>query len=1070
MRTNALIKLLTFFLTLSFGQIQAQTGKSLLEIRHLAKNSISTNGDVVFASTSGQIFEADPRHYESSVLRTSDAPIGIVAMCDETYDNSILAVTAEGKIYKATTSDDWTSWNYRGSLPGGENIVDLAKQNTSSTGDWIFVSSDGKIWEADPRRLYDPKLRTSSGPSDLVAVCFESYDNSVLAVTSDGKIYKGDPLSDWATWNQVGSLSSASSIVDMAKQNISSTGDWVFVSSEGKVWEADPRHLYSGVLRTSNAKTGIASVIFDSFDNSMIAVTTEGEIYKAVTDNDWTIWSFIGQLTDSKLLTVSNSQIEVEANANHTIINITSNVEWGFSETEDWFTAVKTDASTLTINYEQNFSTEERSDEITISGEGVVAITITITQSGDDPRLVVPNTTKNVSADPGQVVFDIDSNIDWIFSETDDWFTSVKTDASTLIINYEQNFSTEERSGEITISGEGVVTVTITITQSGDDPRLVVPNTTKNVSADPGQVVFDIDSNIDWIFSETEDWFTVVKTDASTLTINYEQNTSTEERSAEITISGEGVVSITISITQSGDDPRLVISPVVYSVTFEAGQVVFHVDSNIDWIFSETEEWFSAVKTDASTLTINYEQNTSTEERSGEIVRSHENVPPVTVVLTQANAETELDISPDTTWVSADAGQVEFHVESNIDWDFVETVDWFTVEKTDAYTLTVSYEQNSSVKERSGIIIVSDFRLASVIVSLIQAGETPRLEVVRTSETVSAKEGKLVIDVDSNIDWSFSEAENWFSAEKTNDSTLTMNYVQNTMTEERSGEILLFGDRVTSVIVSVTQVGETPRLEVIHLTETVSAEEGQLVLDVDSNIDWNFSETEGWFSAEKTNDSTLTIDYAQNNSVVERTGKVTLTGNKGTSVSVTLTQAGESPRLEVQMDSIFVGSVFGTTNIEIQSNLDWRFLTLDSWLSCAKIEMNALQITHSENHGNARIGEIQLFAEHVDTIIVKLYQEGSTGTFYENISDQLDITIYPNPTTEKIFLRSTADNTYETYIKIYAITGQILYSKTINGLYSSGVVEIDMSNFITGQYILEIKNINSHLSRKIVKE
>jgi hypothetical protein len=112
------------------------------------------------------VYEIDPRHLSDIQLRTAAGPVNVAAVIPDRYDNSILAVTSDGVLYRATTDDDWNTWEQVGrvQLSGGSKIVGFAQHSAVTTGDFVFLTGDGKVYEVDPRRLSIFEFRTANGP------------------------------------------------------------------------------------------------------------------------------------------------------------------------------------------------------------------------------------------------------------------------------------------------------------------------------------------------------------------------------------------------------------------------------------------------------------------------------------------------------------------------------------------------------------------------------------------------------------------------------------------------------------------------------------------------------------------------------------------------------------------------------------------------------------------------------------------------------------------------------------------------------------------------------------------
>ena len=83
----------------------------------------------------------------------------------------------------------------------------------------------------------------------------------------------------------------------------------------------------------------------------------------------------------------------------------------------------------------------------------------------------------------------------------------------------------------------------------------------------------------------------------------------------------------------------------------------------------------------------------------------------------------------------------------------------------------------------------------------------------------------------------------------------------------------------------------------------------------------------------------------------------------------------------------------------------------------------------------------------------------------ENIND---LTIYPNPASDKVnvtFNTSTPDN-FD--ITIYNVTGQVVYKETLNNFIGSYHNELNIADFAQGVYLMTIKSSKGAATRKVV--
>jgi hypothetical protein len=252
-----------------------------------------------------------------------------------------------------------------------------------------------------------------------------------------------------------------------------------------------------------------------------------------------------------KLNTTPSSRL-LNSNSGSTTFTVTSNVDWSVEENANWLSATKTNGTTLTIIYDANEDLDSRSCTITLSGSGVTSQNVTLEQAGETPTLSVSPMSRTVNSTAGSTTFAVTSNVDWTVEENSEWLTTVKTNETTLTVNYNANEDLDSRSGTITLSGSGVTSQNVTFEQEGKTPTLIVSPLSKTVNSTAGSTTFTITSNVDWSVNENSEWLTTVKTNETTLTINYDANQQLVTRSATITILGQGVTSINITLLQEG--------------------------------------------------------------------------------------------------------------------------------------------------------------------------------------------------------------------------------------------------------------------------------------------------------------------------------------------------------------------------------------------------------------------------------------------------------------------------------------------------------------------------------------
>jgi len=499
-------------------------------------------------------------------------------------------------------------------------------------------------------------------------------------------------------------------------------------------------------------------------------------------------------------LDVSPNVKDVGPEAGTKSFSVDANVEWKVGAVASWVTVAQR-GSDIAVSYRKNTSTDAREAKISVRGTHDLSEIVTLKQAGADPYLDVSPDSESVSSKAGSISFSVDANVTWTVSDDASWLKASKN-GSNIDVSYDKNSGTDPRTANITASGEGQ-SETVTVTQSGASAYINISPDSESVNAKSGTTSFSVSANVEWSVSDDASWLTASKTDGKTIGVSYKTNSSTSSRTANITASGGGK-SKTVTVTQAGASAYLDVSPDSENAGPESGTVNFSVSANVDWTVSDDASWLTATKTDETTLSVSYEANSSTSSRTANITASGGGLSE-TVTLTQAGASAYLDVSPDSESVSVESGTVNFSVSANVEWTVSDDASWLTASKTDETTLSVSYEANSSTSSRTANITASGGGLSETV-TVTQEGEAIAyyIDLSSNSVTVGCVCGAASITVSSNVDWSVSSDESWLVPTKTDASTLTLDFEDNTGGIERSATITVSGENI-SRFVTVTQ-------------------------------------------------------------------------------------------------------------------------------------------------------------------------------------------------------------------------------------------------------------------------
>ena len=93
----------------------------------------------------------------------------------------------------------------------------------------------------------------------------------------------------------------------------------------------------------------------------------------------------------------------------------------------------------------------------------------------------------------------------------------------------------------------------------------------------------------------------------------------------------------------------------------------------------------------------------------------------------------------------------------------------------------------------------------------------------------------------------------------------------------------------------------------------------------------------------------------------------------------------------------------------------------------------------------------------------------TTVSIQETDAALLDVSVFPNPTSELVNIRINHSNIEQVFVSIADLQGKVVYS----GLYAgiSNTIGINTSAYATGTYVLSLKNNNNQVlgTYKIIK-
>jgi hypothetical protein len=265
------------------------------------------------------------------------------------------------------------------------------------------------------------------------------------------------------------------------------------------------------------------------------------------------------------------------------------------------------------------------------------------------PTLAVTPPNQIVGTAPGTTTFHVTSNIDWTVASDAAWCTPTPsgTGSDTIFATYTENTSVLPRVAQITVSGIGVVSQTVTVSQDGIPIILNVTPPNRDVTSSAGNTTFNVSSNTTWTVTADSAWVTVTPsgTGNDTLHVTFSENTSILPRVATITVSAGGISPVSVTVSQGATPLVLSVTPPNQNVSAQSGNTNFTVTSNAAWTVTSDVAWCTptAGGSGNGTIVADFTENTARIQRTATISVTVPTLPVQTVFVTQAKSTIGID-------------------------------------------------------------------------------------------------------------------------------------------------------------------------------------------------------------------------------------------------------------------------------------------------------------------------------------------------------------------------------------------------------------------------------------------
>ena len=181
---------------------------------------------------------------------------------------------------------------------------------------------------------------------------------------------------------------------------------------------------------------------------------------------------------------------------------------------------------------------------------------ITCSKTNIVPSLTVTPSTKEIDNGSGNFYLEVTATVLWTAVSDRDWLTLAPASGNrngTIEVQYQPNSAAESRTAHITLSGKDIENKIVTIIQAGTLPYLTIYPSSQVVTQMAGKADFFVSSNISWTATSSQAWCTIANPSGTlndTISVNYDANATSGERTAILTITGTGTASKTVKLIQ----------------------------------------------------------------------------------------------------------------------------------------------------------------------------------------------------------------------------------------------------------------------------------------------------------------------------------------------------------------------------------------------------------------------------------------------------------------------------------------------------------------------------------------
>lgn len=508
--------------------------------------------------------------------------------------------------------------------------------------------------------------------------------------------------------------------------------------------------------------------------------------------------------------------------------------------------------------------------------------TMLVSQDKSSPYVSVEQTSYSFSGAQGSQTVAINSNCDWEATSSQSWLTlQVTQNGEGLILNVEENPSSNYRNATVSIKYESQIYVTLTIEQfpaeiSVSDEVLTFDNTASKYD-------MTITSESSWGSVVSADWIQLSPSQGGAgvteVSIEVTPNESVNERTGYVAISTGSSERLQIEIIQKG---LYLESEELVSLSARAESKTVMISSNLDWEVTDQPNWLEVSPLSGfgkKEITLTPTVNESLQPRSGLLILNSQGLD---ISCTINVIQEGKSLTPGSTLLQFDdkGGTQEFEIIADGDWTSTVSANWISASplsgKGDA-TIKVTVEENMTDSDRTGTIT---YKFGEKLTEVTITQQSKYFDIDNNEFTFDSAGGSHIIDFSGNQKWS-AELEGkpgWISMEPSTgegESQIKIVAAPNKTLNDRTATLIIKPEYSQVIRISILQKGMYLKVSTSGLLFFAKGGESAIV-EVDTDGEYSVSADVAWLSINQVSEKSFKVVAQENTSSDSRKGNVNL--------------------------------------------------------------------------------------------------------------------------------------------------------------------------------------------------